>query len=91
MSGKTKSMAFHKYQLLQFGYLIQDNVKAFKDTLATQTPRESFPTYLHSLEINSSIVELMEAYKNVDSWARPEKPLLAINWMIMCWRAQWLR
>jgi hypothetical protein len=34
---------------------------------------------LHSLEINGSIVELMEAYKNVDSRARPEKPPLAIN------------
>lgn len=25
----------------------------------------------------------MEAYKNVDSWAKPEKPPLAINWMFM--------
>jgi aldehyde dehydrogenase (NAD+)/aldehyde dehydrogenase (NAD(P)+) len=39
MSGKTKSTAFRKYQLLQFGYLIQDNVKAFEDALASDHGR----------------------------------------------------
>ncbi|KAJ7327476.1 heterokaryon incompatibility protein Het-C-domain-containing protein [Mycena albidolilacea] len=34
MSSKTESIAFHKYQLLQFTYLIQDNVKPFEDALA---------------------------------------------------------
>ncbi|KAJ7867690.1 heterokaryon incompatibility protein Het-C-domain-containing protein [Mycena olivaceomarginata] len=34
MSSKTESIAFRKYQLLQFTYLIQDNVKAFEDALA---------------------------------------------------------
>ncbi|KAJ7311505.1 NAD-aldehyde dehydrogenase [Mycena albidolilacea] len=80
-SGKTKSIAFRKYQLLQFAYLIQDNVKAFEDALASDLGRHVLESNL--LEINGSIAELMEAYKNVDSWAKPEKPSLAINWMFM--------
>ncbi|KAK7038096.1 aldehyde dehydrogenase [Favolaschia claudopus] len=78
-SGKTKSIAFRKYQLLQLAYLIQDNTKAFEDALASDLGRHSLES--HFLEITSSIAEVMDAYKNIESWAKPEKPSLSVNWM----------
>ncbi|KAF7363850.1 Aldehyde dehydrogenase [Mycena sanguinolenta] len=80
-SGKTKSVAFRKYQLLQFAYLIQDNVKAFEDALASDLGRHALETNL--LEIGASLSEIMDAYKNVESWAKPEKPALTLTWMFM--------
>ncbi|KAF7337964.1 Aldehyde dehydrogenase [Mycena venus] len=92
-SGKTKSIAFRKYQLLQLAYLIQDNAKAFEDALASDLGRHALESNFfqtltnflpfYSLEITGSIAEIMEAYKNVESWAKPEKPPLSVNWMFM--------
>ncbi|KAJ6531647.1 NAD-aldehyde dehydrogenase [Mycena vulgaris] len=61
-SGKTKSVAYRKYQLLQLAYLVQDNKKRFT---------------------GSSVGEVMDAYKNVETWAKPEKPPLNVNFMFM--------
>ncbi|KAJ6502092.1 NAD-aldehyde dehydrogenase [Mycena sanguinolenta] len=80
-SGKTKSVAFRKYQLLQFAYLIQDNVKAFEDALASDLGRHALETNL--LEIGASLSEILDAYKNVESWVKPEKPALSLTWMFM--------
>ncbi|KAJ7481185.1 NAD-aldehyde dehydrogenase [Mycena galericulata] len=80
-SGKTKSIAYRKYQLLQLSYLIKDNAKRFEEALALDLGRHALES--HFLEINSSITELMEAYNNVESWAKPEKPSLSINFTFM--------
>ncbi|KAJ6531227.1 aldehyde dehydrogenase [Mycena capillaripes] len=80
-AGKTKSIAYRKYQLLQLAYLIQDNAKAFEDALAQDLGRHKLES--NFLEISGSINEIMEAYKNVETWAKPEKPALSINWMFM--------
>ncbi|KAF8190927.1 aldehyde dehydrogenase [Mycena galopus ATCC 62051] len=80
-SGKTKSIAFRKYQLLQFAYLIQDNAKAFEEALASDLGRHALET--NFLEIGGSIAELMDAYKNIDSWVKPEKPPLSVPWMFV--------
>ncbi|KAJ7749555.1 NAD-aldehyde dehydrogenase [Mycena maculata] len=80
-SGKTKSVAYRKYQLLQFAYLIQDNAKRFEEALAQDLGRH--PLESHFLEINASIGELMEAYKNVESWAKPDKPSFNVNFVFM--------
>jgi aldehyde dehydrogenase (NAD+)/aldehyde dehydrogenase (NAD(P)+) len=44
-TGKTRSVAFRKYQLLQLAYLIKDNAKNFEDALAQDLGR-------HKLESN---------------------------------------
>ncbi|KAF8142975.1 NAD-dependent aldehyde dehydrogenase [Mycena galopus ATCC 62051] len=80
-SGKTKSIAFRKYQLLQFAYLIQDNAKAFEEALASDLGRHALET--NFLEIGGSIAELMDAYKNIDSWVKPDKPPLSVPWLFV--------
>ncbi|KAJ7940200.1 NAD-aldehyde dehydrogenase [Mycena leptocephala] len=80
-TGKTRSVAFRKYQLLQLAYLIKDNAKNFEDALAQDLGRHKLESSL--LEINSSITEIMDAYNNVETWAKPEKPPISVNWMFM--------
>lgn len=38
-SGKLKSIAYRKYQLLQLGYLVKDNIQRFRDALAADLGR----------------------------------------------------
>ncbi|KAJ7685591.1 NAD-aldehyde dehydrogenase [Mycena polygramma] len=80
-SGKTKSLAYRKYQLLQLAYLLQDNSKAFEDALDKDLGRHKFEA--NFLDILSSLAEVMDAYKNFETWAKPEKPALSVNWMFM--------
>ena len=42
-----------------------------------------FRLTLYSLEINSSITEIITAYSNVDKWAKPEKPPFSLNFTVM--------
>ncbi|KAJ7112386.1 NAD-aldehyde dehydrogenase [Mycena crocata] len=80
-SGKTKSIAYRKYQLLQLAYLVQDNAQRFEDALAQDLGRP--PLESRFLEIGASISELMEAYKSVETWAKPDKPPMNINFTFM--------
>ncbi|KAJ7137785.1 aldehyde dehydrogenase [Mycena epipterygia] len=80
-SGKTKSVAYRKYQLLQLAYLVQDNVDALVDAIAQDLGRPPLET--HFLEIGTSIAEAMEAYRNVETWAKPEKAPLTLNFALM--------
>ncbi|KAJ7074072.1 NAD-aldehyde dehydrogenase [Mycena amicta] len=80
-SGKTKSIAYRKYQLLQLAYLVQDNAKALEETLAKDLGRPPLESVM--LEIGASISELLEAHKHVGKWAAPEKPARTLNFMFM--------
>ncbi|KAF7295551.1 hypothetical protein MIND_01095100 [Mycena indigotica] len=80
-TGQTKSIAFRKYQLLQLAYLLQDNAKALEEALTKDLGRPPLESVM--MEIGASISELMEAYKNVDKWAAPEKPSRTLNFMFM--------
>ncbi|KAF8888613.1 NAD-aldehyde dehydrogenase [Infundibulicybe gibba] len=80
-SGKFKSLAYRKYQLLQLAYLIKDNEKRFESALASDLGRPSFEA--HFLEIGPSIGEAMTAWANVEKWAKPEKPAFSINFTFM--------
>ncbi|KAF7311330.1 hypothetical protein MKEN_01034700 [Mycena kentingensis (nom. inval.)] len=80
-TGKTKSIAFRKYLLLQLAYMLQDNSDAFVEALAKDLGRPQLETTF--LEIGGSLSELVEAYKNVDAWAAPEKPPRKLNFMFM--------
>ncbi|KAF8888614.1 NAD-aldehyde dehydrogenase [Infundibulicybe gibba] len=80
-SGKLKSLAYRKYQLLQLAYLIKDNEKRFESALASDLGRPSFEA--HFLEIGPSIGETKTAWANVEKWAKPEKPAFSINFTFM--------
>ncbi|KAF7322368.1 hypothetical protein HMN09_00014700 [Mycena chlorophos] len=80
-TGKTKSVAYRKYMLLQLAYLIQDNSKGLEEALAKDLGRPPLETAF--LEVGASITELMDAYNNVEKWAAPEKPARNLNFMFM--------
>ncbi|KAJ7137790.1 NAD-dependent aldehyde dehydrogenase [Mycena epipterygia] len=80
-SGKTKSLAYRKYQLLQLAYLVQDNADALVDAVTQDLGRPPIET--HFLEIGASIGEAMEAYRSVETWAKPEKPPLSLSFAFM--------
>ncbi|KAJ7197880.1 NAD-aldehyde dehydrogenase [Mycena rebaudengoi] len=80
-SGKTKSVAYRKYQLLQLAYLVRDNEERFVEALRLDLGRPVFETQF--LEIGASISELLEAHKNVDEWAKPEKAPFSLNFTFM--------
>lgn len=80
-SGKTKPVAYRKYQLLQLAYLLKDNEKLFVDALHSDLGRPALESYF--LETGASITEVLDAYKNVETWAKPEKPARSVNFMFM--------
>ncbi|KAG6909490.1 hypothetical protein DXG01_017212 [Tephrocybe rancida] len=80
-TGKLKSIAYRKYQLLQLAHLIKENAKGFEDALNADLGRP--PLESHFLEINASVSEVKEAYSNVEIWAKPEKPAFSINFTVM--------
>ncbi|TCD61742.1 hypothetical protein EIP91_007991 [Steccherinum ochraceum] len=70
-AGKTKSVAHRKQQLKQLGYLIQENMQAFLDTLQSDLGRPYFESDV--LEITPAIACIKDAHDNVDKWAKTEK------------------
>jgi aldehyde dehydrogenase (NAD+) len=45
-SGKLKSIAYRKYQILQLGYLIKDNAKRISEALTADLGRPDFENQL---------------------------------------------
>ncbi|KAF8531044.1 NAD-aldehyde dehydrogenase [Gautieria morchelliformis] len=76
--GRTDSVAYRKEQLLQLAYLFQDNVPRFQKALLADLGRPKIETNLFDLSI--IISECMYAYKNIESWTKPEKVPFNINW-----------
>ncbi|KAJ7631341.1 NAD-aldehyde dehydrogenase [Mycena polygramma] len=79
-SGKTKSIAYRKYQLLQLAYLIQDNTKAFEESLGRDFNRPVIEIHMSDF---SCLSEIMYQYKNVEAWAKPDKPAFSIPTSIL--------
>ncbi|KAF7425984.1 hypothetical protein PC9H_008346 [Pleurotus ostreatus] len=80
-SGKLKSLAYRKYQILQLGYLVQDNAERFNDALASDLGRPTLEN--NFLEIGPSIGDTKQAYQNVEKWSKPEKPAFSLNFTAM--------
>ncbi|KAI0956945.1 hypothetical protein AcW1_005500 [Taiwanofungus camphoratus] len=80
-SGKTKSIAYRKQQLLQLCYLLQDNLERFKDAFAADLGRPAEEADF--LELTGTLVELKEAYDKVEKWAASEKPPFHYMWFAM--------
>jgi aldehyde dehydrogenase (NAD+)/aldehyde dehydrogenase (NAD(P)+) len=76
-SGKLRSIAYRKTQLLQLAYLVHDNVQRFQEALASDLGRPKIES--NFLEINITISECKHAYENVSKWAKPESPPFSVN------------
>ncbi|KAF8638214.1 hypothetical protein AX16_010560 [Volvariella volvacea WC 439] len=80
-SGKSKPIAYRKYQLLQLAYLIKDNTQRFEEALKKDLNRPALES--NFLEIGPSLSELTIVHSNVEQWAKPEKPKFNINFTPM--------
>ncbi|KAG8679412.1 hypothetical protein FRC08_016992, partial [Ceratobasidium sp. 394] len=80
-SGKTKPIAARKEQLLKLGYMLQDNVGALQAALAADLGRPKLEA--NFLEIGPLIKEVIDVYKAVDKWAKPESAPFSLNFAAM--------
>ncbi|EED77241.1 predicted protein, partial [Postia placenta Mad-698-R] len=80
-SGKTRSLAFRKEQLLQLCYLLEDNHERFAQAFRIDLGRPSEESEL--VELTGTLTELKDAYDNVEKWASPEKAPFSWLWFAM--------
>ncbi|KAF9495149.1 ALDH-like protein [Pleurotus eryngii] len=79
------SIAYRKYQILQLGYLLQDNAQRIDKALTTDLGGPSVENYLYvrHLEMGPCIGEAKKVYQGVEKRAKPEKPALNFNFLAM--------
>ncbi|KAH9836489.1 NAD-dependent aldehyde dehydrogenase [Rhodofomes roseus] len=77
-TGKTRSIAFRKQQLLQLCYLLQDNTERFQEALFSDLgrPREE-AAYL---ELIGTLLEVKDAHDKVNKWAKTKKSPFHFLW-----------
>ncbi|KAJ7606940.1 NAD-aldehyde dehydrogenase [Mycena polygramma] len=80
-SGKTKSIAYRKFQLLQLAYLVKDNAKAMEEALMQDLGRPAQESQF--MDITSSLTDIMSTYNNMEAWVKPEKPAFTIPFGLM--------
>lgn len=51
-TGKLKSIAYRKYQILQLAYLIKDNAKRFEEAFAADLGRPPLESELYVLSVS---------------------------------------
>ncbi|KDQ10043.1 hypothetical protein BOTBODRAFT_137325 [Botryobasidium botryosum FD-172 SS1] len=69
-TGKTRSVAYRKEQLLHLGYMFQDNAERFTQALASDLGRPRQESIF--LEINTITGYILRAYRDVEAWSKPE-------------------
>ncbi|KDQ10042.1 hypothetical protein BOTBODRAFT_504647 [Botryobasidium botryosum FD-172 SS1] len=79
-TGKTRSIAYRKEQLLHLGYMFQDNAERFIQTLASDLGRPAQESIF--LEINTMAGFILRAYNEVDAWAKPEGVKFDFNFFV---------
>ncbi|KAF8579074.1 aldehyde dehydrogenase [Ramaria rubella] len=77
-AGVAKPISFRKEQLLQLAYMLQDNTELFQEALKKDLGRPIFETRM--TDVFGIIGEALYAYKNIDSWVKPEKPPFDVQW-----------
>ncbi|KAL0568278.1 Hexadecenal dehydrogenase [Marasmius crinis-equi] len=80
-SGKTKSIAYRKYLLVQLMYLLHDNVGRFEDALKADLGRPPLESQL--FETSLSLSEIRNTYSNIDKWVKPETAPFSPTWSAM--------
>ncbi|KAG7090418.1 hypothetical protein E1B28_009537 [Marasmius oreades] len=80
-SGKTKSIEYRKYLLVQLMYMVKDNAERFENALKEDLGRPPFES--HFFEISASLTEIKDTYSHIDKWVKSEKPPFSLNWSAM--------
>lgn len=70
-TGRTKNVAWRKWQLKQCWWMIVDNESKMAEALKTDLNRNEFESY--SMEIVGVKKDILEMLKHVDEWAADEK------------------
>ncbi|KAH9916496.1 aldehyde dehydrogenase [Amylocystis lapponica] len=70
-SGKAKTVAYRKEQLLQLAYLLKDNWERFRQAFFSDLGRP--PLECDFLELSPLLAEVTTAYSNVKKWAATER------------------
>ncbi|KAI9371067.1 Aldehyde/histidinol dehydrogenase [Aspergillus egyptiacus] len=71
-SGKTKEIAWRRWQLKQIWWLVEDNELLIRDALKKDMNRHPFETTV--TEITSVKTDLIDHLKNIDKWTADQKP-----------------
>ncbi|RDW64491.1 aldehyde dehydrogenase family protein [Aspergillus mulundensis] len=71
-SGKTKEIAWRKWQLKQIWWLVDDNQTLIHDALKKDLNRHPFETTL--VECSNVKEDLINHLKNIDNWTADQKP-----------------
>ncbi|THH11556.1 hypothetical protein EW145_g586 [Phellinidium pouzarii] len=69
--GRSRDVAFRKKQLSQLAYMIKDNLTLFQDALKQDMGKPPFEVFLH--EMAECLSGAVDAYNNVEKWAKDEK------------------
>lgn len=80
-TGKTKSLEYRKYQLLQLAYLLKENRTRFIEAMRIDLGRPVFESEFY--EIASCLGDIAVTVKSLDKWAKPEGVPFDINWFAM--------
>lgn len=80
-SGKTRPLEFRRNQLIQLGYLVQDNTERLRDALKSDLGRPALETDF--FEVNAVPAEVREALNNLKSWTKPDRPPFSFNFFPM--------
>lgn len=80
-SGVTRSVAYRRSQLLQFGRMLQENQAAFEEAHYKDFSKPRIELAVN--EIAGPLATLLQALEHLEEWARPEKPA------VEAWRSSW--
>ncbi|KDQ07573.1 hypothetical protein BOTBODRAFT_38660 [Botryobasidium botryosum FD-172 SS1] len=69
-TGRARPIAYRKEQLLQLGYMFQENTERFTEALASDLGRPIQETFL--LELDPIAGFIKKGYQSVEKWAKPE-------------------
>ena len=71
-TGKTKDLAWRKWQLKQCWWMIEDNEKAFIDALKTDLHRHAFESMM--MDIGGCQTDVLVHIENLEKWTADEIP-----------------
>ncbi|KAL1746011.1 Aldehyde/histidinol dehydrogenase [Schizophyllum fasciatum] len=80
-SGKTRSLAYRRYLLLQLGHLVEENRARFAEAMQIDLGRPRFEC--EYLEVNGSLLNINNTIRNFKDWAKPEKAPFDMNFFAM--------
>ena len=81
-SGKTKSIAWRKWQLKQIWWMVSDNEAAIAKALHSDLNRHDFESYY--VDIGAVKNEILNHIQNVESWAADEIPDAGLLFGTLC-------